>query len=106
MTDHDALARRIAEDIMTACRGGPEERAIRLDLIGLDGRRLGAWAIDALARRIAEHLREALPTSEAKSKILTPEQTEIARSLVSMPSVVWSDRALTQAHNLLRELLS
>lgn len=62
--DHDALARRIADDIMTACRGGPEERAIRLDLIGLNGRRLGAWAIDALARRIAEHLREALPTSD------------------------------------------
>lgn len=64
--DHDALARRIAERLMSgrelASKG--ELKQSLLSVIGSDNYRRFSWTLDELSFYIALHLREALPTSE------------------------------------------
>lgn len=66
MVDIDALARRIADRLMSgrelASQG--ELKQSLLSVIGSDNYRRFSWTLDELSFYIAQHLREALPTSE------------------------------------------
>lgn len=48
------LATKIARDIMTPVGS---DLVYRLDLIADDGRNMGGWALNPLAKRIEQHLR-------------------------------------------------
>lgn len=109
--DYDALARRIAVALMSGRELASMREATQSELyysllvvIGSDSCRRCSWRLEELTLFIASHLREGLPTSEAKT--LTPEQVERARRYVGQCNhYVRNTANLTPFESLMLELL-
>lgn len=116
--DYDALARRIAVALMSGRELASMREATQSELyysllvvIGSDSCRRCSWRLEELTLFIASHLREALPTSEAK--ILTPDQVERARTILvckqghqqAIGGPGWKDYWMDSVAELLREVV-